>query len=89
MMAKRGMMEASYNRSEIMTKRGVMRLALGGPRSDWLRMTYNLLEVPRPPPGSPRCGEFDSAFIQSAIELARRMELIFGKEWVVASEELG
>ena len=81
-------MEASYNRSEIMTKRGVMRLALGGPRSDWLRMTYNLLEVP-PPPGSPRCGEFNGASIQSAIELARRMELIFDKEWVVASEELG
>lgn len=65
-----------------------MRLALGGPRSDWLRMTYNLLEVP-PTPGSPRCGEFNGASIQSAIELARRMELIFDKEWVVASEELG
>lgn len=31
----------------------------------------------------------DSAFIQSAIELASRTDLRFDKEWVVASEELG
>ena len=58
-----------------------MRLALGGPQSEWL-LIYILRYIPSR-------GEFsiDGPFIPSAIELARRMELGSDKEWLLVRDK--